>query len=79
VISKVHANLKPLADHRGTYHFTAVVAGDGATPQTAKICVDYVDYTDDCGILAPAPKTRIAERAYCNRLQYFYFKLNPRN
>ena len=33
-------SLKPLADHRGTYLFTVVVAGE-ATPQTAKMCVDY--------------------------------------
>lgn len=33
-------SLKPLADHRGTYRFTVVVAGE-ATPQTAKMCVEY--------------------------------------
>lgn len=33
-------SLKPLADHKGTYCFTVVVAGE-ATPQTAKMCVDY--------------------------------------
>jgi hypothetical protein len=34
------ASLTPLADHRGTYRFTVVVAGE-AIPQTAKMCVDY--------------------------------------
>jgi hypothetical protein len=37
----LYSSLRALADHRGTYRFTVVVAGDGATPQTAKICVDY--------------------------------------
>ena len=35
-----YPSLAPLAEHRGTYRFTVVVAGDSATPQTAHICVD---------------------------------------
>lgn len=36
-----YPSLAPLAEHRGTYRFTVVVAGDGATPQTKHIYVDY--------------------------------------
>ena len=34
-------SLTPLAAHRGTYRFTVVVAGDGATPAKRHIYVDY--------------------------------------
>jgi hypothetical protein len=37
----LYSSLAALADHRGTYRFTVVVAGDGATPQAKQICVDY--------------------------------------
>lgn len=36
-----YASLATLADHRGTYRFTVVVAGDDAIPQTRHIYVDY--------------------------------------
>ncbi len=34
-------SLKALKEHQGTYRFTVVVAGDGATPQTKQIDIDY--------------------------------------
>jgi len=36
-----YPSLAPLGDHRGTYRFTVVVAGDDAIPQTKRIYVDY--------------------------------------
>lgn len=38
---RFYPSLAPLADHRGTYRFAVVVAGDGAPPQTKHIYVDY--------------------------------------
>jgi hypothetical protein len=35
------SRLAALPEHRGTYCFKVVVAGDGATPKTKKIYVDY--------------------------------------
>jgi hypothetical protein len=36
-----YESLQPLVAYKGTYRFTVVVAGDGATPQTKFIYVDY--------------------------------------
>ena len=36
-----YPSLAPLSEHRGTYRFTVLVAGDGASPQTKNIYVDY--------------------------------------
>jgi hypothetical protein len=46
----LYASLAKLSDHRGTYRFTMVVAGDGATPQTKQI---YVDYNGDWNNVTP--------------------------
>jgi hypothetical protein len=36
-----YSSLAELANYKGTYRFTVVVAGDGATPKTRQIYVDY--------------------------------------
>jgi hypothetical protein len=36
-----YESLQPLVAYKWTYRFTVVVAGDGATPQTKFIYVDY--------------------------------------
>jgi hypothetical protein len=45
-----YASLALLPKHRGTYRFTAVVAGDGATPKTRQI---HVEYTGDWKSVTP--------------------------
>ncbi len=45
-----HHSLGPIANHRGTYRCTVVVAGHGVTPQTKNI---YIDYDGDWKSAAP--------------------------
>lgn len=38
---RFYKSLTPLKEHRGTYRVRVVVAGDGATPQTKQLNIDY--------------------------------------